>query len=177
MIVVEADAYQEHEEFLEHYGRKGMKWGQHIFAKAKSVFQSRISDYRAKKLRKKRVKTLKKARKVKVKKAVDAKKAAQRRAKILKSPTKLLKNKDQFTREEINDAIKDFEMTKRLRELSASELSAGKEYLDVLWKTVNSGSMAYNQAARIYNSFADKENKLPYIENIPGGEKKKDKNK
>ena len=45
---------------LYHYGRKGMKWGQHIFAKA-----------HARKVNKQRKKNLEKAREAKAKKAAE----------------------------------------------------------------------------------------------------------
>lgn len=175
-MILEVNSYQKHDEFLEHYGVKGMKWGvRKSYDKAKRTFQSKLSDYRQKKFRKKRVKTLAKARKVRMANMKKAKKAAENRVKILKNPTKLLKNRDQFTRAEIDDAIKGFEMEKRLRELSMAQLSAPQQYLDTIFKTANSGANAYNAVARYYNTFvADGDKKLPYIETA---QKKKDKDK
>lgn len=174
-MILEMNSYQNHNNFLEHYGVKGMKWGvRKSYEKAKKVFSSKISDYKKKKLKKKRVKSLEKARKVRMANMKKAKKAAERRAKILKNPTKLLKNRDQFTRSEIEDAIKGFNLERNLRELSYSQLEAPAKYLDTIFKTANSGANAYNAVARYYNTFlADGDKKLPYIEAVPN--KKKDK--
>lgn len=167
-MILEANSYQRHDDFLEHYGIKGMKWGvRKTYEKATKVFQSKLSDYKQKKLQKKRVKSLVKARKVRMANMKKAKKAAERRVAALKNPTKLLKNRDQYTRAEIEDAIKGFNLEKQLRELSMSQLSAPQHYLDTIFKTINSGSNAYNQVARVYNSFlAEDDKKLPYIETI-----------
>lgn len=173
-MILEMNSCQKHDDFLEHYGVKGMRWGvRKSREKAKSVFQSKISEYRKKKLQKKRVKTLAKARKTRIANMKKAKRAAERRAKILKNPTKLLRNRDEFTRSEIEDALRGFDMERRLRELSYSQLEAPKRYLDTIFTTMNSGANAYNTVARYYNTFvADKDKKIPYIEQIKQEKKK-----
>lgn len=175
-MILEANAYAKHDEFLEHYGVKGMKWGvRKSYEKAKTLWNSKLSDIKKKKTQKKRTNSLKKARK---KAAATRKKNAQfkkNRSTILKSPTKLLKNKDRFTNDEIRDALNRFDLEKRLADASKNQMSIGKTYLDTIWQTMNSGAITYNQVARLYNTFiADDDSRIPYIE-LPDSKKNKKK--
>lgn len=165
-MILEANAYAKHEKFLEHYGVKGMKWGvRKSYEKARTLWNSKLSDIKKKKTAKKRAATLKKARK---KAAANRKKNAQfkkNKSKIVKSPTKLLKNKDRFTNDEIKEALNRFDLEKRLADASKNQMTIGKTYLDAIWQTMNSGATTYNQVARLYNTFiADENSRIPYIE-------------
>lgn len=54
------------------------------------------------------------------------------RAKILKSPTRTYKNKEHFTKEEIEDAMKNMRMDRELRQLSRDEIMIGSSYVQSL---------------------------------------------
>lgn len=111
---------------LYHYGRKGMKWGQHIFGKVKSG---------AKKAGKKTVELAKAG----YKKASTATKihAAETRAK--KAADKLRKKplKD-LTDDELNARLKRLELEKRVSDLQkqTTQISAGKAILSKVGKDV-----------------------------------------
>lgn len=99
---------------LYHYGRKGMKWGQHIFGKI-----------RAAKTAHKRKQNLEKARQAKIEK----KKAADERKKKLeagKIPAK------KMTNEELQERINRLDLEKKYNELmrSSKEYSKGSRFLD-----------------------------------------------
>lgn len=93
---------------LYHYGRKGMKWGQHIFGKIKTVRVNR-----------QRKKNLEKARVAKAEKA----KAAAQRKKDLDSGKISAKK---MTREELTDRINRLEMEKKYKNLVAETSASGR---------------------------------------------------
>lgn len=102
---------------LYHYGRKGMKWGQHIFG-----------GIQARKVAKQRRQNLEKAR---------ATRAANKQAKLEKEEilrsgnTKaILKNKDKFTNEELQRAINRLNMEKQLSDLNASQRTRGQKFIN-----------------------------------------------
>lgn len=92
---------------------------------------------------------------------------------MLRSPTKLYKNRYKFTQDEINSALRQFEWENKLRDYSQKELSAGKKYIDTAFQYTVSTINLYNQAARVVNSFNLSEKPWKYIENPE--KKKKDK--
>lgn len=151
--------------YLEHHGVKGMKWYQHLFGKDRSSSGKKIS--------RKRKKQLAKARKIKAQKAEEAKKLAEKKAKILKDPGKLYRNREMFTKEEIEDAIKTFDLEKRLRDHSVAKVQAGENYVQSIINIAEKGITGYNQVARIYNAFSDEDAKeLPIVK---AGDKKQKK--
>lgn len=107
---------------LYHYGRKGMKWGQHIYGKVKQASTKR-----------KRKKNLEKARAAKVQKAVKAKLEAEQ----AKKP----KTVGEMTNDELRDAINRLQMEKQYKqlmsEMNTKNVSRGKKYVnDFLDKSV-----------------------------------------
>lgn len=171
----------EYREYLEHYGVKGMKWGvrnerektgRRTSAKKKAAIQNRLSILeRRKKKRQQKAKEAEKKRQT-----VSAKKAEARRTNILRSPTKLYKNRYDFTQDEINSALKQFEWESKLRDYSQKELQAGKRYIDNAFQYTVATINLYNQAARVVNSFNLSEKPWTYIEDIKKS-KKDDKGK
>lgn len=97
---------------LMHYGRQGMKWGQHIFGKIKTAKTNR-----------KRKKNLERARAAKVAKQ----KAAVERKKLLDSGKLSAK---QMTDDELSAQIRRLENEKRYKELvrDTTTISKGKKY-------------------------------------------------
>lgn len=118
---------------------------------------------------------LKKARKQKKIAEQKKKRLEKEREEILRSPSKLYKNRDKFTKEEIDAAMKRFKWEKELRELSKSELSAGKEYVNTILDYADTGMRAYNTAAKLYNTFGKKDgnDKMKQIPGVGEGKKKK----
>lgn len=152
------------EDYLEHYGRKGMKWYQHIFGKEAS----------ANRAKKKRVKAMQKGKKkaaaARKKKAEEEKKAAAKKQAILRSPSKLYKNRYDFSQEEINAALKNFEWEKKLNDYSAARIEVAAKQAQNFIKLAGSGIAGYNYIASVYNAF-NEDNPIPKI-NL-GSDKKK----
>lgn len=174
---------------LEHYGRKGMKWYQHIFGEEQS--HAKYAQGKGSTSKKKSSKPSGKATTKSVKKAKKDSKIAQlkkqaaekRRKEILKDPTKLYKYRNEFTKEEIDKAMQTFEWEKKLRSYSTSKnedltktLEQGKRVVQSVLGITAAGIGTYNQVARVVNTF-DKGAELPYIENVPASEKKDQKKK
>lgn len=156
---------------LEHYGVKGQKWGirrtpaqlgHQTSAKKTSKKSSLVS----------RIKRKKKAITTKEAAAKQAKQDAKRRNKILSSPSKLYKHRSEFSQQEIDAAIRKFQWERNLRDLSRSEMSVAKTYIDTAVDYAQSGIKAYNTFVQLNNRFNTSGKRLDYIEG-PGGKKKK----
>lgn len=97
-----------YEEYLMHYGRLGMKWGQHIFGRDRSSSSRKKSSENAK----------------------NANKMASRKKKILSSPRLLYRHRNEFTKQEIDEAIKKIQWERQLKQLSDSQVSKGERFID-----------------------------------------------
>lgn len=152
------------QDFLEHYGREGMKWYQHIYGKeqshAKYATKKGSGKSGTSKAQKQKERQEKKAKEAEAK-------AAARREKIKQSPTKLYKHRREFTKAEIDEAMKTFEWEKRLQGFSSEELKHGAAYIDTMTTYVKNLSNLYNAGAHVFNaysSFVDKRmDPLPII--------------
>ena len=96
---------------LMHYGRKGMKWGEHIYGQVKTARTNR-----------QRKKNLAKARKAKAEKY----KTAEERQKALNSGK--IKPKD-MTDQELQSAINHMQLEQRYSQLNPKQVSLGKKYV------------------------------------------------
>lgn len=156
----------EYSDELTHYGRLGMKWGQHIFGKDDSGSGNT----------KKKRKTLKERFIEKRQKRRARKKAEQenleleRRKAILADPNLLTKHKSEFTTEEINQAIERFRAEKNLRAIAnethserIKELRKGYDYTKTVVDYTAASMNAYNNFAKIYNTFSKAEKEFPII--------------
>lgn len=103
-------------DFLNHYGVLGMRWG---------VRRARGSSQKLTREEKK------------------AAKAEKKRQKILSSPTKLYKNRNKFTKSEIEAAMKNMKMERELRSLSRDEISIGSQYANTILAYATIASTAY----------------------------------
>lgn len=104
-------------EFLQHYGVLGMKWGRRKGSSSGSTGNR------------------------------EAKRAAReekKRQAILKSPRKLYKNRDKFSQEEIDKAMKRMKWERELRNLTKDELTSGAQYADAILKYVGTATAVYN---------------------------------
>lgn len=106
---------------LYHYGRKGMRWGQHIFGKEPTGSSRKRSGKKSASPILNKMKTALDDRK---KKKEEAEKA-ERRAKILKGDKKLAK---EMSNEELADAIKHLELEQRYNTLATQTSTKGQEY-------------------------------------------------
>lgn len=171
----------DYDSYFEHHGVKGMRWGvrkdresgggrKSSKAKDMNGIRQRMREVLSKREQEANQKKLKKA----VEKAEKAEaKAAKKREDILRSPTKLYKNRYNYSQDEINNALRRFEWEKKLRDYSNAELEAGKKYIDTAFQYANSAINLYNQAARVVNSFNLSDKPWTYVEQPGKGKDKK----
>lgn len=176
----------DYRESLEHYGVPGMKWGvrkerktsgvrrsKHTFSeKVKARRQQRAKDrvVRAKaRAEKQQAEAQKKAAKEQAKKE-------KKRQNILNNPTQLYKHRREFTADEIQAAMKQFEWEKKLSDYSKNDLKNGAEFINTMFAYVNNATNLYNSAARIANSVSE-DSKLPIIKTTKELEEEKKKKK
>lgn len=173
----EWDSLSNYRDSLEHYGVPGMKWGvrkerektgrRRVSSKTKTRVQNRMSYLERRKREK--------AKRVAETNAKKAEKKAQqevkRRQDILNSPTRLYKNRRDYSQEEINAALKQFEWERKLKEYSNAEMRAGKEFIDSMFQYTNSAINLYNASARIVNSFNLSEKPWKYVESMKNDKK------
>lgn len=144
-----------------------MKWGVR-----RTRAQLGYPDSKPKKKTAKVSKSVKKKQTARLKATKEKERNQNRREEILRSPSKLYKHRNEFTKQEIDDALKRFEWERRLSSYSADEINAGKRYVDTLLGYADTGIRAYNTYAKVYNTFNKSGNQLKTI-----GEKGKDKKK
>lgn len=150
---------------LYHHGVKGMKWGVRRSKEQLGYKRIRKRQRESSNFRKNKKKTKTKAFR-------DKEKTQKRREEILKSPSKLYKHRNEFTKQEIDDAIRRYEWERRLSDFSTYELNAGKRYVDTMLGYADTGIKAYNTAAKVYNTVNRSGKRLPLV---GGNESKKKK--
>lgn len=197
MLIPESDwnDLSNYRESLEHYGRKGMHWYQHIFgdeqshakyAKGSSDNKKTWRDRReaaakqkaADKAKAQKAKADKKAAEEKAKAEQAAKKKEEQRKKNLERPSTLYKHRKEYTYDEIKNAITRFEQEKRLSDFSKADLNRGADFIKTMVTYSNNAINLYNTAARVVNSVAEREdgkNVLPFIGKLDDTKNKKTK--
>lgn len=78
-------------------------------------------------------------------------KAQRRREKILKNPKKLRKYRDEFTEEEIQQALKDFKLDQQLKDIPAQDINRGANVIKVSSEALAKSVAGLLAIAGLYN--------------------------
>ena len=144
---------------LSHSGIKGQKHGVRRFQypdgrwteAGKIRYGSRSENWEARKLAKEIERTQK-----------EVKAAEERRKKILENPAELRKHLDEFSKEEIDDAIKKFDTSRKLADISKADLQRAEAYFNSIANILSASVRGYNSVASMMNAFIkDAEKKIP----------------
>lgn len=158
---------------LEHYGVKGMRWGVRKEAersgrsrKKRASFSEAMRKRRQQRAKNRvarlKARSEKQAAEAKAKAEKKELAAKKKRQSILNNPTQLYKHRREFTADEIQNAMKQFEWEKKLSDYSKNDLKNGAEFINTMFQYANNGINLYNAAARIANSVSE-DSSLPII--------------
>lgn len=143
------------EETLEHHGILGMRWGHRngppyplssdVSTGKKLKSGKSPSKHKARKIQKKRVKTLKKARKAKAEKQKLEQEQKKTKEEIIKTKdiSAMLKDVDSFSNQELRDMFTrldiEGELKKRVHEKEEAQKSSGRKFVDSVVKSTKEG--------------------------------------
>lgn len=133
------------DDFLEHHGILGMKWGVRK-DRDKGTGKGRISKHKARKLRKRRIKSLKRARKIRQQKRLEEQKKQKTKDEIIKSKdiASMLKNVDKFSNDEINNMLTRLDtenkLAERVAKLDKDNQSLGKRFANSVKENAMAGA-------------------------------------
>lgn len=162
-----------YENELAHHGILGMRWGRkngppyplgvgdHSASEKKAGwFKSLKAKHAAKKLKKKRAKSLEKARIVRQKKAAEKKAhdaLMKNKDKVLAkgSASELMKYRGEITNQELKTALDRLDLEKKLSSYNAAEKDAFRRKVDRLVAWGNTVGDAYNAGSKLYNAYVD----------------------
>lgn len=172
----------EDDDFLEHYGRKGMKWYQHIFgdvdiraayhAKKSSKTDTKKKNNKTDEKQKSNSKQQKEDLEKKAKEeAAELRKKEKEREHDFSSASNLYKARNKYTDDEIAQAMKRIRLERELSDLRWDDVTRTKKRVDDVVNAMQTGIKGYNNFAMIYNRFADADKQLSLI-----GEKKRRQN-
>ena len=131
------------EQELYHYGVLGMKWG------VRRSLEELGHKVRAHRIKRKRVKALKKARKIRAKNRNKELKDLKNKDKYAKDPVLMAKHKELFTTEEINKAVQRFNAEQAVINSANQKLQRGKAFLDTASDYMQTGLNIYDNASKI----------------------------
>lgn len=98
---------------------------------------------------------------------------AERRKKILENPAELRKHLDEFSEQEVADAIKKFDTSRKLADISKADLQRAETYFNSIANILGASVRGYNSVAAIMNTFIkDANKKLPGMK-APNSDAKK----
>lgn len=88
--------------------------------------------------------------------------AEKRRKKILENPAELRKHLDEFTAKEVDDAIKKFDTSRKLADISKADLQRAEAYVNSIANILSAAVRGYNSVAAMMNTFIkDADKKIP----------------
>ena len=88
--------------------------------------------------------------------------AAERRKKILQNPAELRKHLDEFSEQEVADAIKKLDTSRKLADISKDDLKRAEQYFSSIANILGATVKSYNSVALIMNAFIkDSSKQLP----------------
>lgn len=88
--------------------------------------------------------------------------AAERRKKILQNPAELRKHIDEFSEQEVADAIKKLDTSRKLADISKDDLKRAEQYFSSIANILGATVKSYNSVALIMNAFIkDSSKQLP----------------
>lgn len=136
------------ENYLAHHGIDGQKWGQRN-GPPYPLLRNAAGQLRAKAQAKRKARTEAKAKKV----AEEKIKQHEAMKKYLReNPEKLYKHKNDLTKEEVDEIMKQIEWDRRVKDISAAEHQRNMEKMT---KGLNTVANVTSDAWRIYNNFAN----------------------
>ena len=92
----------------------------------------------------------------------EVKAAEARRNKILNNPAELRKHLDEFSAQEVADAIKKFDTSRKLADISKADLQRAEAYVNRIANILSASVRGYNSVAAIMNTFIkDADKKIP----------------
>ena len=144
---------------LSHYAIKGQKHGVRRFqypdGRWTEAGKIRYGSRSEKREARKRAKEDKRTQK-----EVEA--AEARRNKILNNPAELRKHLDEFTAKEVADAIKKFDTSRKLADISKADLQRAEAYVNSIANILSAAVRGYNSVAAMMNTFIkDADKKIP----------------
>lgn len=87
---------------------------------------------------------------------------AERRKKILQNPAELRKHLDEFSEQEVADAIKKLDTSRKLADISKDDLKRAEQYFSSIANILGATVKSYNSVALIMNAFIkDSSKQLP----------------
>lgn len=99
--------------------------------------------------------------------------AAERRKKILQNPAELRKHLDEFSEQEVADAIKKLDTSRKLADISKADIQRAETYFNSIANILGASVRGYNSVAAIMNTFIkDANKKLPGMK-APNSDAKK----
>lgn len=136
------------ENYLAHHGIDGQKWGQRN-GPPYPLLRNAAGQLRAKAQAKRKARTEAKAKKV----AEEKIKQHEAMKKYLReNPEKLYKHKNDLTKEEVDEIMKQIEWDRRVKDISAAEHQRNMEKMT---KGLNTVANVTSDAWRIYNNFVN----------------------
>jgi len=150
------------EEYIAHHQVKGARWGVRHGPPYPVVRGAGGKPKMTKVIKSKLKETISKRKETKVEKREES--AAERherlRKEVIRDPKKIVKNKDMFSREELDEMIKQIEFDRKLQDVRQKEIQRGRDRFDSFQKNVaNIKTLAIN-SKELYNVVADVNNML-----------------
>lgn len=150
------------ENYLAHHGIKGQRWGVEHGPPypVKRGFGGKPKITNVVKSRLKASMEKRKAAKAEKKEETAAEKHEQLRREVVKNPKKIYKNKDMFSKEELDSIIKEIEFNRKIEDVRLAEIARGQKKLESFQSTLSTTAKTMNNIKSIYNLAAEFNNMM-----------------